>query len=183
MEYAVLICGWIAYFTIHSLLASTKIKQRFHFAGYRIVYVAISVAGLLILLFYNGSIEGPHFFLSQGFPRYISLLITTFGVMIIQSSFSKFSFKGFVGATEEAPVLKTDGILGHIRHPIYSGTILIIVGFFLFIPNLPTLISCLCMLLYLPIGILLEERKLIAMFGDAYLEYRNRVPALVPRFK
>lgn len=184
MSYLILIAGWIVYFAMHSLLASRAIKQRFHFAGYRLVYVIVSVAGLLILLLYNGSIEAVHFFASKGFPRYASLLLTTVGVMIIQSSFRQYSIKGFVGMKrEETAELKTDGILGYIRHPIYSGTILVIVGFFLFIPNLPTLASCVCMLLYLPIGIYLEEKKLIAIYGNAYLEYRSKVPALFPRLR
>ena len=84
---------------------------------------------------------------------------------------------------DEISELKKDGILGYVRHPIYTGTILVILGFFLFIPNLPTLVSCMCMLLYLPIGIYLEEKKLIALYGSAYLEYRDKVPALFPRLK
>jgi protein-S-isoprenylcysteine O-methyltransferase Ste14 len=35
---------------------------------------------------------------------------------------------------------------------------------------------------YLPIGIHLEERKLIATFGEAYRRYRGEVPALWPRW-
>jgi protein-S-isoprenylcysteine O-methyltransferase Ste14 len=34
---------------------------------------------------------------------------------------------------------------------------------------------------YLPIGIALEERKLIAAFGEDYVRYRREVPALFPR--
>jgi protein-S-isoprenylcysteine O-methyltransferase Ste14 len=182
-SYVLLISGWIAYFAVHSLLAAPRIKQKFQFAGYRIAYVSISVVGLLILLLYNGSIPSAPFFESHGFPRYVSLVLTTFGVMIIQGSFRQYSFKGFVGLAQEEPVLKTDGILGYVRHPIYSGLILVIAGFFLFIPNLPTLISCLCMLVYIPIGMMLEERKLIAFYGTAYHEYRNKVPALFPKLK
>ena len=33
---------------------------------------------------------------------------------------------------------------------------------------------------YLPIGIALEERKLIAAFGEEYRRYRREVPALIP---
>jgi protein-S-isoprenylcysteine O-methyltransferase Ste14 len=182
IDYLILIAGWIAYFAIHSILASPVIKQRYHFAGYRIVYVVISILGILALLFYNGSIVSEHFFLSKGPVRYVSLMLTTFGVMTIQRSFRQYSLLGFVGLKEETSGLKTDGILKSVRHPIYSGTILVIIGFFLFIPNMPTLVSCLCMLAYIPIGIRLEERKLIASYGGAYREYQAKVPALIPRF-
>jgi methanethiol S-methyltransferase len=35
--------------------------------------------------------------------------------------------------------------------------------------------------LYLPIGIHLEEGKLIAVFGEEYRKYREEVPALIPK--
>jgi protein-S-isoprenylcysteine O-methyltransferase Ste14 len=34
---------------------------------------------------------------------------------------------------------------------------------------------------YIPIGIFLEERKLTAEFGEAYKNYRQRTPMLLPR--
>ena len=34
---------------------------------------------------------------------------------------------------------------------------------------------------YLVIAIPIEERKLVAIFGKAYLDYRKRVPAVIPR--
>src|SRR5678815_2456937 len=110
-------------------------------------------------------------------------MLTTFGVMIIQSSFRQYSFMGFIGLKEEKQDFRTGGILQYVRHPIYSGIILVVVGFFLFIPNPPTMVSCICMLVYLPIGIVLEERKLVAMYGDVYRTYREQVPALVPKLK
>jgi protein-S-isoprenylcysteine O-methyltransferase Ste14 len=33
---------------------------------------------------------------------------------------------------------------------------------------------------YILVGIMLEERDLVAMFGDEYRRYRQRVPMLVP---
>jgi protein-S-isoprenylcysteine O-methyltransferase Ste14 len=181
IAYFVLVAGWIGYFALHSVLASPLVKSRYNFKGYRIAYTLVAVFGLLAMLFYGGSIAAAPFFVSQGIPRYASMVLTILGVMIIQRSFRHYSFRGFVGLAVETAELRTDGILKHVRHPIYSGLILIIAGFFLFIPNLPTAISCGCMLLYLPIGMALEEKKLVAMFGDAYIAYKKRVPALLPK--
>jgi methanethiol S-methyltransferase len=182
MQYLILVIGWGLYFFLHSLLASSSFKIKYSFRYYRISYTLFSVAGLLVMLFYSGSIEAAPIFIREG-TRYISLVCTTFGVMIIQSSFRQYSFRGFIGLKDEPAQLSREGILKQVRHPIYSGTILVILGFFLFIPNPPTLVSCLCMLLYIPIGIILEERKLIAMYGNDYLEYRRNVPALFPKLK
>ena len=169
--YVILIAGWLVYFALHSAMAG-RVN--------RIVYVLISTLGLLALLFYNGSIHSLKFFVSEGPVRYVSLMLTTFGVMIIQTSFRQYNFKGFIGLSSEPSQLRTDGILQYVRHPIQAGIILIVLGFFFFIPNLPTLISCLCALIYIPIGIYLEEKKLVAMYGDQYIEYRKKVPAIVP---
>jgi protein-S-isoprenylcysteine O-methyltransferase Ste14 len=181
LSYVILIAGWIVYFAMHSLLAVPSFKKRFHPTRFRLFYSFFSLTGLLVLLFWNGQIQSEPFIASKGPVRYLSLMLTTFGVMIIQVTFRQYSLKGFVGLAEESTELKTGGILQHIRHPIYSGTILVTLGFLLFIPNLPTLISCSCIFVYLPIGMHLEEKKLEAFYGDAYRTYKKRVPSLIPR--
>jgi protein-S-isoprenylcysteine O-methyltransferase Ste14 len=130
----------------------------------------------------NGGISSDYYFEPSGLPRYISLMLTTVGVMVMQRAFRNYRLKSFLGFEPEDSRLRTGGALAWVRHPIYSGLILITVGFFLFIPNLPTLISCCSILVYLPVGIYLEERKLIRAFGEAYVKYRKEVPALVPRW-
>lgn len=179
-EYLLLAGGWFVYYALHSLLAAKSVKDIFPRKIYRPFYVFFSVAGLLGMLFLNDSIFALNFFKSEGPVRYASLLLTTFGVMTIHASFRQYSFKGFVGLNSEPHALKTDGILKYVRHPIYAGTILVVIGFFLYIPNLPTLVSCTCTFIYLPIGMYLEERKLIKEFGQEYLEYKRKVPAIVP---
>jgi methanethiol S-methyltransferase len=188
MEYVFLIGGWILYFGLHSLLAASSVKRSAEhrlgkgFRYYRLGYSLISLVGLVGLLFLSGSIPAAYFFSSEGVIRYVSLVFTTFGVILIQVSFRQYNLKGFLGLEPEAQHLRSDGILRWVRHPIYSGVILITVGFFLFIPNLPSLVSCLCILAYLPVGIMLEEKKLISSFGEAYRSYRKEVPALIPRW-
>jgi protein-S-isoprenylcysteine O-methyltransferase Ste14 len=179
--YIILVGGWILYFVLHSVLASNSVKSKFPPRLFRMFYVFLSTAGLLGLLFYNGSIHSLKFFVSDGPVRYVSLMLTTFGVMIAQSSFRQFNFKGFIGFGEEKKELQTEGVLKYVRHPIQAGIILIVLGFFFFIPNLPTLISCVCILIYIPIGLYLEEKKLVAVYGDQYIEYRKKVPAIIPR--
>src|SRR5690348_3793667 len=107
-SYFLLVGGWFIYFLLHSLMAGRS---------NRIVYVIISTVGLFALLFYNGSIESLKFFTSEGPVRYISLVLTIFGVMIIQTTFRQFNFKGFIGLAEESKELQTDGILQYVRHP------------------------------------------------------------------
>jgi protein-S-isoprenylcysteine O-methyltransferase Ste14 len=188
MNYSVLIGGWIAYFVLHSVFAAGSIKliasrvMGKGFRYYRLLYSTFATVGLVILLIINSNIPSEDFFESTGLIRYVSLVFTTFGVMLIQISFRQYRLKAFLGFTPEDSRLHKGGVLGWVRHPIYSGLILVVIGFFFFIPNLPTLITSLCILTYLPVGIYLEEKKMISVFGQSYLDYRKEVPLLVPRW-
>lgn len=186
IAYGVLTAGWVAYFLLHSLLAEERVKKWasrwLSPRSYRRLYNIVAAAGLLAMLVITASIPAPVFFGSTGLIRYLSLLLTTCGVMLIHVSFRSYSIRSFLGlATDGTSPLKTEGVLRYIRHPLYAGIILITVGLVLFVPNLPTLIACGSVWLYVPVGIRLEERKLVRHFGDAYRAYRKSVPALVPR--
>lgn len=188
MTYGVLILGWIAYFALHSILALASTKRAAervlgrHNRFYRLGYSLVATAGLMVLLMVNARIPAEYYFEPAGVPRYLSLVLTTIGVMVMQRAFRNYRLKAFLGFETEESRLRTTGALAWVRHPIYSGLILVTLGFFLFIPNLPTAITCGCILLYLPIGIYLEEKKLIQEYGEAYRKYREEVPALVPRW-
>ena len=77
--------------------------------------------------------------------------------------------------------LKIKGILTYVRHPIYSGTILIILGYLLYIPKLSSLIITLVVFIYLAIGIYFEEKKLKSEVGQQYLDYKRNVPSIIPK--
>lgn len=181
--------GWVIYFALHSLMATHAVKKiagrllKSGYRFYRLLYNAIAFFGLVVLLIINGRLQSPYYFDREGFIRYLSLMLTTFGVMTIQLAFRQYRLKAFLGFVEEEGKMKVRGILQRVRHPIYTGLILITLGFFLFIPNHATLITTLCIFVYLPVGIYFEEKKLIVHFGQEYLDYRQRVPSLVPRLK
>lgn len=73
---------------------------------------------------------------------------------------------------------KTSGLYRLVRHPIYVGFILA----FWSTPvmTLGHLVFALGMTVYAVVGVIHEERDLTAHFGDAYRDYRRRVPMLVP---
>lgn len=80
--------------------------------------------------------------------------------------------------TAGTPALRTTGIYGCVRHPVYTG----LLAMFLLGPtlSLDRFTLFLAALAYLSVGIPVEERKLIRLFGADYVEYRRRVPALLP---
>lgn len=185
-NYIMLICGWGVYFFMHSWLASNSVKTFVSrnsrmYPYYRLFYSVVSTIGLFLLLAFNSSFQQELLFQSIGWVRYVSLMLATGGVIIVSRAFRYYKASSFLGFKEEEQRFVRSGILNRVRHPIYSGTILMVIGFFLFNPTMPTLVSVACIFVYLPVGIALEERKLIQQFGDTYLRYKKEVPALIPR--
>jgi len=83
-----------------------------------------------------------------------------------------------IGRSSGNPKLLSNGLYGFVRHPVYTFTLLA----FVLTPvmSLDRATVTLAMIAYLAIAIPIEERKLIAIFGESYLKYRQWVPAVVP---
>lgn len=77
--------------------------------------------------------------------------------------------------------LITNGIYRFVRHPQYSGFILMIIGFLIQWPTIITLIMApLLMIMYMRLA-KKEETVMIQTFGDDYIKYMKEVPRFVPK--
>jgi protein-S-isoprenylcysteine O-methyltransferase Ste14 len=77
--------------------------------------------------------------------------------------------------------LATTGPYARVRHPQYVGFILIMLGFLLQWPTIPTLLMFpILVTMYVRLAYR-EEREVLAEFGSAYAQYAEQTPAFVPR--
>ncbi|WP_432666044.1 isoprenylcysteine carboxylmethyltransferase family protein [Wukongibacter baidiensis] len=72
------------------------------------------------------------------------------------------------------------GIYKYIRHPQYSGFVLIIIGFLIQWPTIITLLMAPILLIVYRKLAKHEEKVMIENFNEKYLAYKDIVPAFVP---
>jgi protein-S-isoprenylcysteine O-methyltransferase Ste14 len=100
--------------------------------------------------------------------------------LALVGAFVRLYASGFIVKNQE---LATDGAYRFVRHPLYTGNILLVAGFALAgsrwwgIP-----LALLFFWFYYPTAIEYEDRKLRGLFGAAWQQWSARTPALMPRF-
>jgi protein-S-isoprenylcysteine O-methyltransferase Ste14 len=77
--------------------------------------------------------------------------------------------------------LATTGPYARVRHPQYDGLLLIMIGFLLQWPTIPTLVMFPILALVYTRLARAEEREVAARFDDAWRDYAARTPAFLPR--
>lgn len=83
---------------------------------------------------------------------------------------------------QRAHRLAKDGIYASIRHPQYTGFILVMLGFLVQWPTILTLAMFpVLVVMYVTLA-KSEEREAIAEFGDEYRDYKRKVPGFIPRW-
>ncbi len=193
LSYIWLALGWIIYGALHSILASTACKGWFERKSafierhYRILYILIAFISLVIMavLFW----ETPRFLIWK--PTLVlqipGILFIICGCVImgiiIRKYFSTVKNLHDLMYDNAIPVLFQKGLHGIVRHPLYLGTFLLIWGFFLLLPYGSLLVTNVIITLYTILGIGYEEKKLILVFGEKYVRYKEEVPMLLPKFR
>lgn len=182
----------------HSWLASRKLKKKLaekignKIAFYRIFYNVSSV--FFFIAFYELSPK-PDLIIYELQPPF-DLIIFTFQILSLFGliiSASKIDIKEFLGINQierffdnnyqiddldEKHVLKIEGTFKLVRHPIYMFSIL-----FLGLRaqmSLFYLVMFISVIIYFYIGSILEEKKLLEIFGEEYRQYQKRVPRIFP---
>ena len=178
---------WIGFGLLHSILAGPTAKNilgKSFGNKYRLIYNVVAILtfgfaawlGLLIfsdapMLEWGGRIKVLFSF--AAISGWILLFIAAGG-------YDMRRFMGFSQATQNASEdepLRTDGLHRYVRHPLYSAVFLILIGGAWTHFGLATAIYG---SLYVIAGTWSEERKLIALYGQEYIDYKQKVPAFIP---
>ena len=178
---------------IHSLLASTGIKDLFRRAFgngfmkfYRLFYNIYAVVSALPILYLMLTL--PDTTLYQASTPWDYILRAGQGTSIFLLFVAAFqtdllSFAGLRQLFEEEKNEKliTGGLYRFVRHPLYTFSLLIL----WLAPGmtLNSFIVYLALTIYVLVGIIFEERKLLREFGQEYAEYRSMTPMLIPGLK
>lgn len=72
------------------------------------------------------------------------------------------------------------GIYGIIRHPIYSGLLMLFVGNAIIVGDYRGIIAVLIVFISFWYKLLKEEKILLSIFGNQYTEYKKKTKALIP---
>jgi len=186
LPYLGLVFGWLLFGAIHSLLATQQVKKKIGLSElqHRRLYNVTSMLLLLALLIFGATINRTYFLANSKANKAIGLMVATFGYLLIKMAFKQISFKGFLGITEdENTELITTGIYARMRHPLYTATILLVIGFAIFNPTLTNLGHVICAIIYIIVGTYFEEKKLVKTFGEQYEKYKMETPMLFPKLR
>lgn len=184
----VILFSWAIFYALHSLLAADRLKDFFArqwpavWPFYRLVYNTFFLVFLLWLLvdLYRRSVA--FLFPPSTVFHVLGDLCGAAGLWILFASFRNYDLLEFTGLQQpNAPqTLQTGGLNRFVRHPIYSGTLLFLLGLCLVDPYESRWAALAATLLYMPAGIYFEEKKLLRQFGSAYSDYQKRVKRLIP---
>ncbi len=100
-------------------------------------------------------------------------------VTIISAVFIVLGWKEIFGGRESGKLV-THGIYRHVRHPQYTGIILIITAWLFAWPTLPIIVMWPVLVLVYYRLARREEREMLSKFGKGYREYMRGVPMFLP---
>ena len=178
---------------LHSILAGPRTKQWAHRRigssadrGYRLSYNVVAVLTLLLVMAFPARYPGLTLYQIPSPLVLITTAVQMLAILVIALTVLKTGAANFLGVRQlfdpegsGAARLQVTGFYRWIRHPLYTAALIFI--WLSPVMTSSTMALYLGFTLYIVIGSRFEERQLAAEFGQPYLDYRQRVPALIPQ--
>jgi protein-S-isoprenylcysteine O-methyltransferase Ste14 len=193
-KFILLVILWVGWCGLHSLLITPAVTGRIqnrwgrYFVYYRLGYNLFSLLTLLPLWAYTKSLSNLKGALWSWPFSLVQVLMVLLGLAAFIAGGRAYDLPFFLGfrqikdsratslLTAPGP-LKFSGILGMVRHPWYSGGLLLIWAQKM---DPPILIVSLILSVYFIVGAMLEERKLRRSYGQVYRDYQREVSMFFP---
>ena len=193
----ILLCVlWVSWCAMHSLLIDVAVIKavKKHAPGltryYRLLYNGLSLVTFIPLIIVTRIAEGPVIVSWEGYAVLVRVLLLAAALLLFKGGARKYDLHYFLGIkqlqTGDEHLLLSDteeftetGVFGITRHPWYLGSLLFIWSMLAEYP-LPVFLAVCIMSVYLVIGTILEERKIVARYGESYRRYRQRVSIFFP---
>lgn len=178
---------------LHSLLASMRFKNFIRRAAgdglmkfYRLAYNIFAVVSVLPVLYLMVSLPNKtlyHVPVPWSYLMLAGQVLSVLFLLIAMAQTDLLSFAGLRQLVEEEKTgsLVTSGLYRSVRHPLYTFSLLIL----WLSPSMSvsSFIVYAALTIYVLIGIIFEERKLLREFGQAYAQYKSTTPMLFPSLK
>jgi protein-S-isoprenylcysteine O-methyltransferase Ste14 len=192
-KYLLLALAWTAYGAIHSAMISETatgfLKRRLGdaYRFYRLFFDVVATALLVPVVAFSLSLRGNPVVRWDGPWLAVRYALVVVGVLLFVAGGRHYDLKQVLGISQlrGTPTgslatgggIDSRGVLGVIRHPWYSGLILL---FWARDMDVAGLVVNGVLTVYVFVGTLLEERKLVHEFGDVYRSYQRQVSMFVP---
>ena len=183
--------AWLSFGVFHSVFAGVAAKRRLDSlfgVYYRLAYnlwAGLHIAAVWAL---GGALIGDQpYDLEPGVAGAMTG-IGVLGVVVLVLALREYDLGRFSGMaqirakmkgitlSEDEPLI-TGGLHLFVRHPLYLGVYLILWGRATGDFGLATAVWG---SVYLVIGAAFEDRKLLALYGDEFRDYKDRIPAVIP---
>ena len=183
--------AWLSFGVVHSVFAGVAAKRRLDSlfgVYYRLAYnlwAGLHIAAVWAL---GGALIGDQpYDLEPGVAGAMTG-IGVLGVVVLVLALREYDLGRFSGMaqirgqmkeitlSEDEPLI-TGGLHLFVRHPLYLGVYLILWGRATGDFGLATAVWG---SVYLVIGAAFEDRKLLALYGDEFRDYKDRIPAVIP---
>lgn len=190
IQYVLIILGATLFGGFHSGLSSLGVKNRiidrYGKSGYSRIFNTTSIITFFIA-FLSMWFWDWLYFLGNLTPLTI-ILIVLGGAMILGGGYLAMRASSVISVStvadmrsDRTPELVTEGLYARIRHPLYLATIMVFGGLAVIYPFPRVIVFSLAMIVYTMIGAVLEERKLIAHYGQEYIDYKRQAGFIFPR--
>lgn len=138
------------------------------------------LVGIQFLLFLIFLIPFKFNFIIVDYLRFTSLLFTVIGFLIVLVALFNLdkSLTAFPTPKRNS-VLITSGLYKYVRHPIYTGILLVVFGYSIYSGSIPRLIISLLLLILFYFKTNYEENKLSQKYPD-YSDYKSRTGRFIP---